>query len=335
MQLKDFDYDLPKELIAQTPIINRDESRLLMFLDKIEHKTFKNILDFLNKGDTVVLNNSKVIPARLFGHKETGGKVEILLLKKLNETKWKALVKAKKMKVGAKIVFSDDICCEIIEKESEVVILNFNKSISNYIKEHGDMPIPPYIKEKLEDKGRYQTVYAKELGSAAAPTAGLHFTKELLKELKDKGINICYVTLHVGLGTFLPVKVDNVKEHKMHEEYIEINKETCDVINETTGKIISIGTTTLRSLESAKYIDGKIMPTTKSTDIFIYPGYKFKSSVTHLITNFHLPKSTLLMLVSAFRSREEIMLAYQEAIKEKYRFFSFGDAMLISKNNDL
>ncbi len=327
MKLNKFNYNLPKELIAQTPIKDRTQSRLLVFQDKIEHKRFYDIENYLEKGDTLVLNNSKVIPARLYGKKETGGHIELLLLKKLTSKKWKVLIKGKNMHEGQRIILSKDIYCTIKEKQYEKIV-EFNKPITKYIKEHGEMPIPPYIKEKLKEQGRYQTVYAKKTGSAAAPTAGLHFTKQLLNKLKKKGVNIVYITLHVGLGTFLPVKVDNIKEHKMHEEYFEITKETADIINKTKGKVMAVGTTTLRTLESASK-NKKLQPISKSTEIFIYPGYKFQSKITHLITNFHLPKSTLLMLVSAFK--KNIMKAYDEAIKEKYRFFSFGDAMLIKK----
>jgi S-adenosylmethionine:tRNA ribosyltransferase-isomerase len=334
MKLSNFDYYLPRELIAQKPIARREQSKLLAYVGKkIEHKKFTDILDYLKKGDTLVLNNSKVIPARIYGKKVSGGKVEILLLKKLKSKRWKALIKAKNMQEGSKVILNKDLYCTIIDKKYEIIV-EFNKLITNYIKKHGEMPVPPYIKQKLKQQHRYQTVYAnaKKEGSAAAPTAGLHFTNELLKKIKDKGVNICYITLHVGLGTFLPVKVDNIKEHKMHEEYFEISEKTAETINKTKGDVYAIGTTTLRALESASK-NSKVKPTTTSTDIFIYPGYKFKSKVKYLITNFHLPKSTLLMLVSAFKGRKEIMKAYEEAKKEKYRFFSLGDAMLIDRKD--
>ncbi len=333
LKLSHFNYHLPSELVAQKPIHKRSESRLFAYINKeFEHKKFKDILDYLEKGDTLVLNNSKVIPAKIYGKKVSGGKVEILLLKKLSSKKWKALIKAKNMQQGSKIILNKDLYCTILDKEYEIIV-EFNKPITSYIKKHGEMPVPPYIKQKLKQQHRYQTVYAnsKKQGSAAAPTAGLHFTKQLLDKIKKKGVNVCYITLHVGLGTFLPVKVNDIKEHKMHSEYFEISEKTAETINKTKGDVYAVGTTTLRTLESASDENGNIKAGSRSTDIFIYPGYKFKSKVKFLITNFHLPKSTLLMLVSAFKGRKEMMKAYKEAIKQKYRFFSLGDAMLINR----
>jgi len=339
MKTSDFNYYLPKELIAQVPIKERDMSRLLV-LDrkngKIEHKIFHDITDYLNKGDTLVLNDTKVIPARIFGHRE--GKeesIEVLLVKEYGEDKWEVLAKpGRKLKVGTVIEFSDKLKAEVIDilEEGERVIKFVYDGIFNeLLDEIGIMPLPPYITEKLEEQDRYQTVYSKIRGSAAAPTAGLHFTKELLKKVEEKGINIVYVTLHVGIGTFRPVKVDNVLEHKMHSEYYEVSEEAAKTINETKkrgNKVICVGTTSCRTIESAADENGIIKAEKKETDIFIYPGYKFKV-VDNLITNFHLPESTLIMLVSALAGKDNIMNAYSEAVKEKYRFFSFGDAMYI------
>lgn len=341
MKTSDFYYDLPEELIAQIPLKDRTSSRLLV-LDKhtgnVEHKHFKDIIEYLEPGDTLVLNNTRVIPARIFGHKENcTGKIEVLMLKDLGDDTWECLVKpGKNARIGQWIVFSDklkgqvlDILEEGIRKIKFVYVGIFNEILD----EIGAMPLPPYITAKLEDKERYQTVYSKIKGSAAAPTAGLHFTKELLKEIENKGINIAYVTLHVGLGTFRPVKVDDVETHTMHSEYYEIDKATCDIINETKkrgNKVICVGTTSCRVLESASEENGELKPKREETSIFIYPGYKFKV-VDNLITNFHLPESTLIMLVSALSGKDKIMNAYEEAVKEKYRFFSFGDAMYIKE----
>ena len=340
MKTDDFDYELPEELIAQTPLEKRDSSRMLV-LDKqngnIFHKTFTDILDYLNSGDTLVLNDTKVIPARIIGIKEeTGAVIELLLLKNINDNTWECLAKpAKRVKLGSVISFGDGIlkaqCIE--EKEEGIRVLNlmYEGILYEILDKLGTMPLPPYIHEKLEDQSRYQTVYAKNIGSAAAPTAGLHFTKELLNKIKEKGINIAYVTLHVGLGTFRPVKVDNILEHHMHSEYYMISKEAAQTINETKnngGRVICVGTTSCRTIESAANENGELEETSGWTDIFIYPGYKFKV-LDCLITNFHLPESTLLMLVSALGGRDFILEAYNEAVKEKYRFFSFGDAMFI------
>lgn len=340
MKTKDFYYYLPEELIAQHPLENRVESKLLV-LDKltgqIEHKRFKNIIEHLNKGDTLVLNDTRVLPARLFGSRS--GKeesIEVLLLRRVEKDIWETLVKpGKKMKVGTHIVFGENLLSGVVlslgEEGTRNIEFKYDGIFEEVLDKLGEMPLPPYITEKLEDKERYQTVYSKNLGSAAAPTAGLHFTKDLLVEIQNKGINIVYLTLHVGLGTFRPVKVDDINNHHMHSEYYELSEEAANIINmtkENGGKIISVGTTSTRTLETIANEDGIVYPKSGWTDIFIYPGYKFKL-VDALITNFHLPESTLMMLVSALSSREIIMDAYKEAIKEKYRFFSFGDAMFL------
>ena len=339
MKTDDFDYYLPEELIAQTPIKNRDESRLLV-LDKetgeIEHKHFKDVIDYLNPGDVLVLNDTKVLPARLFGVKEdTKAHVEFLMLKEEEKDTWEGLCKpAKRVKVGTTIVFSDKlkaICTDIGEEGIRKFKFIYKGIFLEILDELGEMPLPPYIHEKLKDKDRYQTVYAKNLGSAAAPTAGLHFTKSLLKEIKDKGIKVEYITLHVGLGTFRPVSVDDVTKHKMHSEYYSIGKKTVKVLNDAkkeNRRIISVGTTTTRTLETIMNLYGEFKECSGWTDIFIYPGYEFKA-ITSLITNFHLPKSTLVMLVSALAGKDNILNAYKVAVDEKYRFFSFGDSMFI------
>ncbi len=340
MNTHDFYYDLPHELIAQTPLKNRQKSRM-MVLDKktgkFEHRIFENIVEYINPGDTIVLNDTKVLPARLFGHRENKEEaIEVLLLKQREDDIWQTLVKpGKKLQIGTKIIFEENLLSatvlDILEDGQRVVKFEYNGIFNEILDKLGSMPLPPYITEKLEDKDRYQTIYAKNLGSAAAPTAGLHFTKEVLDALKQKGVNIVYVTLHVGLGTFRPVKVEKIEEHKMHSEYFVITKEACDVINETKrrGKnVFAVGTTSCRVLESATDENGIIHEMAKETDIFIYPGYKFKM-VDKLLTNFHLPESTLIMLVSSLAGKENIMNAYKEAVKEKYRFFSFGDCMLI------
>jgi S-adenosylmethionine:tRNA ribosyltransferase-isomerase len=341
MKLDDFDYYLPEELIAQEPIENRDESRLLV-LNKnsgdMEHKRFKDIVDYLNTGDTLVLNNTRVIPARLYGAKEgSGGKIEVLLLKRLDDDKWETLVKpGKKAKIGINIVFGDgELVGKVIEHTPEggrIIQFKYDGIFEEVLDKLGEMPLPHYIKKTLKDKERYQTVYSKVEGSAAAPTAGLHFTNELLDKIKDKGVNIAFITLHVGLGTFRPVKVENIEEHHMHSEFYTIDEETACIINDTKtrgNRIIAVGTTSCRTLETVGDENGFIKPQSGWTDIFIYPGYKFKV-IDCLITNFHLPKSTLLMLVSALSSREIILNAYEKAVEEKYRFFSFGDAMFIT-----
>ncbi|WP_234122124.1 tRNA preQ1(34) S-adenosylmethionine ribosyltransferase-isomerase QueA [Clostridium hydrogenum] len=340
MELKDFYYDLPKELIAQHPSDVRDECRLMVLNKKtgeIEHKIFKDIINYLNPGDCLVLNDTRVMPARLIGEKEgTGGKIEFLLLKRLQGDMWETLVKpGKRAKVGTKFTFGDGILKAEVKKIGEdgnrVVEFYYNGIFEEILDKLGEMPLPPYITEKLNDKEKYQTVYSKNEGSAAAPTAGLHFTKELLEEIKEKGIKIVFLTLHVGLGTFRPVKVDKIEEHHMHSEYYILSKESADIINKTKengGRVVSVGTTSTRTLETIGDENGKVKEKSGWTDIFIYPGYKYKI-VDALITNFHLPESTLIMLVSALSNREIILNAYETAVKEKYRFFSFGDAMFI------
>ena len=340
MKLEDFDYELPEELIAQTPLKDRSSSRFLV-LNKndgsIEHKHFKDLVDYLEEGDTLVLNDTKVIPARLIGEKaDTKAVIEILLLKNTEGNVWESLCKpAKRVKEGTIVSFGNGLlkakCISALDEGIRHFELIYDGVLYEILDKLGSMPLPPYIHEKLKDKDRYQTVYAKNPGSAAAPTAGLHFTPELLQKLKDKKINIAYLTLHVGLGTFRPVNVENILEHHMHSEFYQISKETCDIINETKkrgNRLVVVGTTSVRVLETVATKYGKLKPDSGWTDIFIYPGYQFKI-VDNLITNFHLPKSTLVMLVSALAGRENILNAYKEAIKEKYRFFSFGDSMFI------
>lgn len=339
-RLQDYDYELPQELIAQDPLSKRDSSRL-MVVDRrtgaVKHKIFHDILDYLHEGDCLVINNTKVIPARLMGTKEeTGATIEVLLLKRRQDNVWETLVKpGKKAKPGAVISFGDGLLrgrvVDVVEEGNRLIQFEYEGIFEEILDQLGQMPLPPYITHRLEDKNRYQTVYAKHDGSAAAPTAGLHFTKELLRQIQEKGVAIASVTLHVGLGTFRPVKVDNILEHHMHSEFYQIEEEDAALINETKqrgGRVISVGTTSTRTLESVADADGFLKAGSGWTDIFIYPGYTFKC-VDALITNFHLPQSTLLMLVSAFSDREKILAAYQEAVKERYRFFSFGDAMLI------
>ncbi len=340
MKTVDFYYDLPEELIAQTPLEPRDSSKM-MVLDRnngnITHKHFYNIIDMLNAGDCLILNDSRVLPARIFGIKEgTGATVEFLMLRQVENNTWETLCKpGKKAKVGTRFIFGDGIMTgtvrDITEEGNRIVDFNCNESIYTALDKIGQMPLPPYITEKLSDKERYQTVYSNELGSAAAPTAGLHFTKELLQKIKDKGVNIGYVTLHVGLGTFRPVKVDEITDHKMHSEHYVIPQETAKLIKETkeNGKrVIAVGTTSCRTLESVAEKHGEIVACDGHTDIFIYPGFEFKV-LDGLVTNFHLPESTLIMLVSAFCGYENTMNAYKVAVDEKYRFFSFGDSMMI------
>ena len=340
MKLEEFDYNLPEELIAQTPIKQRDASRL-MVLDKktgeIEHKHFYDIIDYLNPGDTLVLNDTKVLPARLIGEKmSTKAVIEVLLLKNVEGDTWETLVKpARRIHVGDVVSFGEGLlkltCTEVKDEGIRVFEASYEGIFYELLDKLGTMPLPPYIHEKLEDKDRYQTVYAKEVGSAAAPTAGLHFTKELLKKIKEKGINIVYLTLHVGLGTFRPVKVEDVTKHKMHSEFYSLSKSVADILNKTreNGKrIIAVGTTSTRTLETIYQKFGEFREDSGFTDIFIYPGKEVKS-IDGLITNFHLPKSTLIMLVSAIAGKDNILNAYNIAVKEKYRFFSFGDAMFI------
>lgn len=339
MRTEDFDYYLPEKLIAQHPSEKRDESRLMVF-DKItgqtEDKHFYDIIDYLEEGDCLVMNDTRVIPARLFGHRPgKEEKIEVFLLNNIEKDSWEVLVRpGKKMKIGTECIFSDDLSLKVLdikEDGNRIVEFYYQGIFREVLEKLGNVPLPPYIKEKLEDSERYQTVYSKNPGSVAAPTAGLHFTEDLLKKIKDKGVKLAFLTLNVGLGTFRPVNEDEITDHKMHSEFYTLNKETADIINETKKngkKIISTGTTTTRTLESVYKKNGKIVEDSGWTDIFIYPGFEFKV-VDSLITNFHLPKSTLIMLVSALSTREKILNAYKEAVKKEYRFFSFGDAMFI------
>ena len=340
MKTSDFFYDLPEELIAQDPLEDRTASRLLVLnreTGAVEHKIFSDVIDYLNEGDCLVINNTRVFPARLIGEKEgTGGKVEVLLLKRRANDVWETLVKpGKKLRPGARVTFGDGRLkaeiLEIAEEGNRLVRFYYEGIFEEILDSLGEMPLPPYITHKLEDKEMYQTVYAKYDGSAAAPTAGLHFTKELLNKIEEKGIKIASITLHVGLGTFRPVKVDDVNNHHMHTEWYEVNAEAADIINETKrngGRVICVGTTSCRTIESVADENGYMKAKTGETDIFIYPGYKFKI-MDGLITNFHLPESTLVMLVSAFAGKENVLAAYETAVKERYRFFSFGDAMIL------
>ncbi len=342
MKLTDFNYELPEELIAQDPLEKRSDSRLMVVGREdgsITHKHFYDIIDYLNPGDCLVINDTKVIPARLMGVKEdTGASIEVLLLKRKEEKVWETLVKpGKKMKVGARVVFGDGLLTgeviDIVEEGNRLIRFEYEGIWEELLDQLGQMPLPPYVTHQLKDKNRYQTVYAEHEGSAAAPTAGLHFTKELLQQIKDKGVDIAHVTLHVGLGTFRPVKVDNILDHHMHSEFYIVDQEAADKINaaKTRGnQIISVGTTSTRTIESVADENGFMRAASGWTDIFIYPGYQFKV-VDSLITNFHLPESTLLMLVSALSTRENMLHAYEVAVQERYRFFSFGDAMFIQK----
>ncbi|PLR93740.1 tRNA preQ1(34) S-adenosylmethionine ribosyltransferase-isomerase QueA [Bacillus sp. T33-2] len=341
MKVDLFDFELPEELIAQTPLEKRSESRL-MVLNKddggIKHDIFKNVKDYFQPGDCLVLNDTRVLPARLFGTKEnTGAKIEVLLLKQLQGDSWETLIKpAKRVKEGTRIVFGDGLLTAMCTGENghggRILDFNYEGIFYEILDQLGEMPLPPYIKEQLEDKDRYQTVFAKERGSAAAPTAGLHFTEELLEQLQEKGVHIAFITLHVGLGTFRPVSVDSIEEHEMHAEFYQVSEGTARLLNEVResgGRIISVGTTSTRTLEAiASANGGRIVAESGWTDIFIFPGYEFKA-IDGMITNFHLPKSTLIMLVSALAGRESVLRAYNTAVQEEYRFFSFGDAMLI------
>lgn len=342
MKVSDFNYDLPEELIAQTPLKDRSASRLLVLSQEtkeVEHKTFTDIVDLLNKGDVLVFNNTSVIPARLYGLKEdTGAAIEILLLKQKEEDVWECLVKkARKIKVGTVISFGDGLlkakCVDVKDEGIRDFKLEYNGVLYEILDQLGEMPLPPYIHEKLEQQDRYQTVYNKIKGSAAAPTAGLHFTEDVMKRLEDKGVILAFVTLHVGLGTFRPVSVEEIKDHTMHSEYYQVSSETADILNKAKAenrKIIAVGTTSLRTLETVLRDHDEFCETSGWSDIFIFPGYEFKA-IDELVTNFHLPKSTLVMLVSALAGKDSVMNAYSEAIKERYRFFSFGDSMYIKK----
>ncbi len=339
MNKSDFDFYLPEELIAQTPLEKRDASRLL-HLDKqtgeIEHKHFYDIKQYLHEGDCLVLNDSRVLPARLIGARPTGGTVELVLLKDLGDNRWECLSRpGRKTKPGQELVFGNGELTAVVEEVTlggnRIVKFSYEGIFLEILERLGKMPLPPYIKEELQDSERYQTVYSKELGSAAAPTAGLHFTKELLAEIANMGVKICYVTLHVGLGTFRPVKADKIEDHEMHSEFCIVPEETAETVNAVKragGRVVAVGTTSCRTLESFTTEDGTLQATSGWTNIFIYPGYKFKC-IDALITNFHLPESTLIMLVSALAGRENILSAYNTAVKERYRFFSFGDAMMI------
>ena len=340
MKTSDFNFELPEELIAETPLERRDSSRLLT-LDKntgaVGHHHFYDLPDFLRPGDCLVLNDSRVLPARLIGHRPTGGTCEVLLLVDRGEGCWECLVRpGKKLRTGAQIIFGQGQLTATIERELEdgkrLVQFHYQGIFLEILEELGKMPLPPYIKAELENQERYQTVYSKVVGSAAAPTAGLHFTPELLDNIQEMGVKVCYVTLHVGLGTFRPVKAEDIRDHEMHSEFCMISQETADIINETKrngGRVICVGTTSCRTIESFAAEDGTMTQRSGWTNIFIYPGYRFKV-LDALVTNFHLPQSTLIMLVSALAGREHVLNAYQEAVKEKYRFFSFGDAMFIS-----
>lgn len=339
MKTSDFWYDLPEELIAQTPLQQRDSSRLLV-LDRdsgeVCHKHFYDIIEYLEPGDCLVMNDSRVLPARLLGHRPTGGAVEVLLLRDLGDKKWECLCKpGRKMQAGNEVIFGNGeltaTVTSVQEDGNRVVEFHYEGIFLEVLERLGKMPLPPYIKAELQDQERYQTVYSREVGSAAAPTAGLHFTNELLDKIRGKGVKTAFVTLHVGLGTFRPVKAEDISDHHMHSELCMISRETAEILNETRragGRIICVGTTSCRTLESLVSEDGSFEPKSKWTEIFIYPGYQFKA-MQGLITNFHLPESTLVMLVSAFAGREHVLNAYEEAVRERYRFFSFGDAMLI------
>ena len=336
---RDFWYDLPEELIAQTPLQKRDTSRLLAVdrrTGQLAHRHFYDILDYLNPGDTLVMNDSRVLPARLLGHRPTGGAAELLLLRDLGDNQWECLAKpGRKLQAGAEVIFGDGrLKARVVAVKDDgnrIVQFDYQGIFLEVLESLGKMPLPPYIKEELQDQERYQTVYSREVGSAAAPTAGLHWTKELLQKAKDKSIQLAYVTLHVGLGTFRPVKAENISEHHMHSELCMMTQETADILNATRargGRIVCVGTTSCRTLESLVKEDGTFEAGSKWTEIFIFPGYEFKA-MDALITNFHLPESTLVMLVSAFAGRENVLNAYAEAVKERYRFFSFGDSMYL------
>ena len=339
MKTHDFWYDLPEELIAQTPLEKRDTSRLCVLdrqTGKVTHKHFYDIIDYLQPGDCLVMNDSRVLPARLLGHRPTGGAIEVLLLRDLGNKRWECLCKpGRKMQVGNEVIFGDgELTAKVVEVQetgNRVVEFQYEGIFLEVLERLGKMPLPPYIKAELADQERYQTVYSREVGSAAAPTAGLHWTKELLEKARNKGVKTAFVTLHVGLGTFRPVQVENVLEHHMHAELCMLSEETAAILNETKaagGRVICVGTTSCRTLESLVNEDGSFEAKSKWTEIFIYPGYTFKA-MDGLITNFHLPESTLVMLVSAFAGKENVMAAYEEAVRERYRFFSFGDAMCI------
>jgi len=326
MKLSDFDYHLPKHLIAQSPVEQRDNSKLMIVDGRIRHKMFYNLPDYLESGDVVVLNDSMVVPARIIGKKETGGRVEVLIIKNIDKN-YECLIKGKNIRTGMKIIFSDEISGMVVGRTNHRFIMAFNEEIN--LHNIGEMPTPPYIKEKLLDQKRYNTIYAKSKGSIAAPTAGLHFTKNLIRKIKDKGVKIAYITVHVGPGTFLPITAEKIEEHKMEEEYFRIDEENAEIINNAK-RVVAVGTTVVRALESS-CVNGEIVSKEGMTGLFIYPGYKFKSKINYLLTNFHLPKSTLLLLVCAFAGKERTFKAYKNAIENNYGFYSFGDAMMIKR----
>ncbi|MEM2121543.1 MAG: tRNA preQ1(34) S-adenosylmethionine ribosyltransferase-isomerase QueA [Candidatus Woesearchaeota archaeon] len=328
-KLEDFDYEVPKELIAQKHVMPRDRARMMVVKDKIYHKHFYELPEYLEKGDVIVINNTRVIPAKIFGRKETGGKVELLLIKKISSQEYECLISGKNIKENSNLIF-DNFKAKILSKENGKFIVKFEKDINDFIYKRGEMPLPHYIKEKLENKEEYQTVYSKKIGAIAAPTAGLHFTKKLINELKSKGVIFAEITLHVSLGTFRPVH--NIETHKMDEEYYEVSEEAAEIINkafENEKNIFAVGTTSVKTLETVADQNGLIQPKTGFSDLFIKPGYNFKTKIKAMITNFHIPKSTLIMMVCAFGGYERVMNAYREAIKEKYKFYSFGDSMLL------
>ncbi len=326
--LKNYDFQLPKELIAQEPVEPRDHARLMVLHDGIEHRFFYELPEYLEKGDVLVLNDTRVIRARVHGHKETGGKVEILVLEKLGENFYRCLVKGKKIRPGTLLLFGE-IKGRVINKDEGVCDIEFSGDIMDHARRVGEVPLPPYIKKKIPDaEEKYQTVFARKEGAVAAPTAGLHFTPQLLRKIEDMGVKILYITLHVSYGTFKPVKTEDIREHKMEEEYFIITPDVARAINERQGRLFAVGTTVVRTLESSSK-NGVVYPSQGYTNIFIYPGYKFQSGMDALITNFHIPKSTLIMLVTAFGGYERVMKAYRVAVEKRYRFFSFGDAMLI------
>jgi len=328
--LKSYDFKLPEELIAQEPVEPRDHARLMVLRDGIEHRFFYNLPEYLEKGDVLVLNDTRVIKARLHGHKSTGGKVEILILEKLGENFYRCLVKGKKIRTGTELIF-DDIKGKVMHKEEGICDIEFSGNIMELARKRGEIPLPPYIKKKISNaEEKYQTVFARKEGAVAAPTAGLHFTPELLKKIENIGVEVLYITLHVSYGTFKPVKSEDIREHKMEAEYYIVSEKVAERINNRSGRLFAVGTTVMRALESSSR-DGMIYPSQGYTDIFIYPGYEFQAGIDALITNFHIPKSTLIMLVTAFGGYERIMNAYRIAVEMKYRFFSFGDAMLIFK----
>ncbi|RLF61358.1 MAG: tRNA preQ1(34) S-adenosylmethionine ribosyltransferase-isomerase QueA [Thermoplasmata archaeon] len=330
MDISLFDYELPKELIAQEPIEERDKSKLMVLAgNRIEHRRFYELVEYLEKGDTLIINDSKVIHAKLKGKKETGGKVEVLLVRNIEGSIWECLIRGRKIREGTKIFFKN-LKAEVIQKKDKFILKFDRENLEEYLEKWGEVPLPPYIKKELKNASRYQTVYAKKPGSIAAPTAGLHFSEKLLTQIEKKGVKIAPITLHVSIGTFKPVKVEDITKHKMEAEYFEISKKSAEIINNTEGKVIAVGTTTVRAIESSS-VEGRVIPKKDWTNLFIYPSYKFRSPIRGLITNFHLPRSTLLMLVCAFAGREKILRAYKEAISKRYRFYSFGDAMLIFK----